>query len=690
MALAAAAGLVAGGQRPQPPSQPSQPSVAQPVEQQPPVTFKVEVNYVEIDAAVTDSNGNFVRGLTRDDFEITEQGKPQAISVFSLVDIPVERPDAPLFAKSTIEPDTRSNRDEFNGRVFVLVLDDLHTNAMRTTRLRAAARQFVDRFLGANDMAAVVTTGGSKSAAQNFTSSPRLLLKAIDSFMGQKLRSVTIEKLNQLPRPVPGSTGPVDPFEMERAYKAQSALSTLKAVAEYMAGIRGRRKAVVYFSEGLDYDISNPIQNRWATDVIDGMKSTIAEATRANVSFYAIDPRGLSGFEDQIDIGALPADNSLGVHTLLDEVRLSQDTLRTLAEETGGFAAVNRNDYRETFARIIADNSSYYVLGYYSNDNRRDTRFRPVEVRARRPGLQVRARKGYTPPRAGRLAEYKIPLSSTTSPELREALKSPLPVSGLGLTASAAAFRGTGNKTAVSVSLEIDGSRFRFSDKGDRVFNEVEISMVAFDAGGVGRDGGRDVVSLTLRPQTRDQVLREGVRIMRRMELAPGNYNVRIGAREIGSGDVGTVMLDIEAPDFSKPPLAISGLAITSAGASATPTARADDQFKNVLPAAPTTRRVFARGDEIAAFAEVYDNQVRTPHRVQIKTSVLADDGAVAFTTTEERRSEEIGPAGGAYGHSTKIPLGNVVPGRYVLRVEAKSTLGDGGSAMRELEFRVR
>jgi VWFA-related protein len=657
-------------------------------DQQPPITFKVEVNYVEIDAVVTDAEGRFVRGLTRDDFEVVEQSKPQTISVFSLVDLPLERADSPLFAKAPIDPDVRTNRREFDGRVFVLVLDDLHTHPTRTPRLRAAARQFVERYLGANDVAAVVTTGGSNTAAQNFTSSRRLLVKAVDSFVGQKLRSATLEKLNQIPRQGVGRA-PADPLSFERAYKARASLSTLKGVAEYLEGIRGRRKAVVFFSEGIDYDMSNSFQNQFASDIREEMKTAISEATRANVSFYAVDPRGLSGFEDAIEISSLPEDNSLGVHTMLDEMRIAHDSLRALADETGGFAAVNRNDYRETFAKIIADNSSYYVLGYYSNDARRDGRFRSVDVRVRRPGLQVRARKGYTAPRR-RPAAAPNAASTGTSAELREALNSPLPVSGLGLTASAAAFRGAKDKASVSVTLEIDGAGLAFTEKGDKILGEVEVSMIAFDAGGAGREGGRDAIGLTLRPQTRDAIVRRGVRIARRLELSPGIYHLRIGARDPNSRHVGTVMLDVEVPNFSKTPLVMSNVVLTSAAASAVPTARADDQLKDVLPGAPTTIREFARSDEIATFAEVYDNGTRTPHRVEIKTSVLGDDGAVVFTRSEERRSEELGAAGGGYGHAAKIPLKDLAPGRYVLRVEARALVSGGGEATRELEFRVR
>src|ERR671932_65011 len=117
--LALFAGVTTQAQKTQAPA----PAQAAGTEQQPPLTFKVEVNYVEIDAVVTDAQGNFARGLTKDDFEVIEDRKPQTVSVFSFVGLPVQRPDPPLFARTAIEPDVRTNRGEFNGRLFVLVLD---------------------------------------------------------------------------------------------------------------------------------------------------------------------------------------------------------------------------------------------------------------------------------------------------------------------------------------------------------------------------------------------------------------------------------------------------------------------------------------------------------------------------------------------------------------------------------------
>ncbi|HZI82432.1 MAG TPA: hypothetical protein VFF44_00870, partial [Casimicrobiaceae bacterium] len=158
-------------------------------------------------------------------------------------------------------------------------------------------------------------------------------------------------------------------------------------------------------------------------------------------------------------------------------------------------------------------------------------------------------------------------------------------------------------------------------------------------------------------------------------------------------GLTGTVVTEVDAPDFSKAPLTMSGIALTSVAASHVPTASPDpnvNEFKDVLPAPPTAAREFVQADTLTLFTEIYDNAVSTPHRVAITASVLADDGKVVFTTSDERKSEELQGSTGGYGYRTQIPLSGIAPGRYVLRVEAKSLLGNSTPIKRELEFRVR
>ena len=657
------------------------------------MTFRTEVNYVEIDAIVTDGQGNFVRTLSKDDFEVLEDGKKQDLTVMSLVDIPIERPDAPLYRPTAIEPDVASNTKEFNGRVFVLVLDDLQTHFARSVRVRQAAKQFVERYLGANDIAAIVETGARKDGAQEFTSNRRLLIKAIDNFAGQKIRSATLDRIDDfyMQREYNPGAAPRDLSEAERAFKARNTMATLRQVADYLAGVRGRRKAVVYFSEGLDYDTENPLQNRFAQEVRDEMQSAIAAATRGNVTFYGIDPRGLVGMSDEaIDISSLPNDPTLnlGFSALNDELRRSQDTLRVLSEETGGFAAVNRNDFRDTFGRIIQDNSGYYLLGYYSSDNRRDGRFRRVQVRLTKPGLTVRARRGYV------AAKGKPPATETTnkatSAALKEALDSPIPISGLGINVFAAPMKGAAPNGSIALTLEIEGPRLKFASESGQFHDDVEVSVLAVDKDAKIRDGGRDVVQLRLKPSTHEVVAHNGVRISRRLELPPGRYQLRVGVRDGGSGATGSVLYDVEVPDFAKESLTMSGLLLSSAYASRIPTANPDPDLKDVLPGQPTAMRDFPRNDQLALFTEVYDNQTNVAHRVSIKTTVIADDGKVMHTAEDERKSEELQGAKGGYGYATTIDTKTLAPGRYVLRVEATTLLTNGGKAMRELEFRIR
>jgi VWFA-related protein len=664
---------------------------------QPPVTFKVEVNYVEIDAVVTDQQGNFVRNLTKDDFTVMEQGKPQSVSVMSLVDIPVEKFDPPLYKTKPIEPDVRSNRKEFNGRVFMLVLDDLHTSAARSARVKAAARQFIERYLGANDVAAIVGTGGGKNTSQEFTSSRARLLAAVNNFIGQKERSATFDKIEDYNRMRSmGLSGtPRDTNEPIRAYKARNTFTVLKNAAEYMSGIRGRRKAVVFFSEGIDYDIYDQINNTWASDIRSAGQDAIASATRSNVSFYSVDPRGLAGLDEAIELSGVPDNPQLGLGTqsMQRELQIAQDSLRTISDETGGFAAVNANDFSNSFGRIIRDNSSYYVLGYYSTNTKRDGEFRSVTVRTKNPSLQVRARKGYVAAKGRPPAGTPPPPGIAASIAMREALDSPVPVTGLGITAFAAPMAGATAakaKASVLVVVEIDGAALKFKQEGGVFIDNIELAMVAVDDAGKIRDGAKDTAELKLRPETHDAIVKNGVRLTRRIELAPGRYQLKIGARESSGGLVGSVMYDLDVPDFSKGDLAMGGLILTSAYASRIPTANPDADFKQILPASPTALREFPTGDELALAVDVYDNRAFTPHRVEIRTTLTGDNGTVAFGSRDERRSEELKGPTGTFGHVAKVPLKGVAPGRYVLRVEAQSMLDKGATAAREIEITVR
>jgi VWFA-related protein len=683
-ALAASAGLTAD-QNP-----PAQAPAQQP--QQGP-TFRVRVDYVEVDVVVTDRQGNLVRDLKKEDFQVLEDGKTQTINTFTTVNIPVERADRPLFAESPIEPDVKTNEKPFDGRVYVMVIDDLHTRFGRSARVKAAAKQFIERRLGANDLMAVVHTSGPADANQEFTSNKRLLLAAVDKTSGRKLDSTTANKTNEFYRTrdqrLPGDALN-DPDDAERAFNARSTLDTLRNVAEWFSSVRGRRKSILFVSEGIDYDIndiipSNGSNHQGASMVLDATRDAIAAATRSNVAIYGIDPRGLTDLGDEsIEIQAYPDDTSLGVGpgSLQNELRLAQDSLRVLSEETGGFAIVNRNDVMGGFDRVVSDNSSYYVLAYYPPDPRPGRNHR-IQVRVTRPGLTVRARKGYITPK-------KVEVSATaakgpTPPELREALDSPLPVSGLTMRVFAAPFKGTAPNASVLLGVEMNGRDLQLAQN-----DKISLSYMAIDANGKVKGASTDSLTMTnLKPETKARIEQTGLRVLNRVDLPPGRYQLRVGAHDSAGGNVGSVLYDLDVPDFQKAPFSISGVVMTSASAAGLPTAKPDEQLKAVLPAPPVAVRTFPANDEIRLFAEVYDNAGATPHKVDITATVTTDEGKVMFKNEETRDSTDLGGKSGGYGYTTSIPMKDLPPAKYVLKVSAKTRLGNTPAAEREVRFEV-
>ena len=666
--------------------------------QQPPITFRAEVNYVEVDARVLDQQGKFVPGLKPEDFQIFEDGKPQKVTAFSLVNIPLERTERPLFASKPIEPDVRNNMQAADGRIYVIMLDDLHTSALRSARVKQAARQFVERYVGANDLAAVVHTSGRSDAGQEFTSSQSRLLRAVDAFMGRKLTSSTINRIDDVPRRA-GTQMAGDPAvdidDKERGYQARNTLNSIKNVAEYLGNIRGRRKAVVLFGEGIDYDITQMFSDQMteAQSVIDATRDAIAAATRANVSIYGVDPRGLGGeFDTLASVQSFPDDTSLGLgmSSIFNEVRLSQDSLRVLGEETGGFAAVNRNDFRDAFQRIVDDNSSYYVMGYYSTNDRRDGRFRKIEVKlANRPGLTVRARKGYVAPRGKAPEAAKTTASANApSPELKEAMDSPLPLTGLPIALTAAVFKGPAPKGSVVIATFVAGNMLPFADNAGMMKNDLEIIGIATDDKGKVFTTDRATVNLNMKPDTAKRVSATGLRVIQSLDLNPGRYVLRVAVREANTRKAGSVTFDLDVPDFSKAPLSMSDIALTSALSAMAPTVRPKDPLEKLLPGPLSSYREFSPLDELALFTEIYDN-VKQSHKVEIVATVKAEGGQTVFETREERDSSELAGSAGGYGFQTRVPLKSFAPGLYVLRVEATTRIGDRPATNREIVFRV-
>jgi len=676
---------------------------------QPPLTFRVEANFVEVDAFVSDAMGNPVTDLRATDVQLFEDGKPQKVSAFAQVNIPVARAEQPLFSPSAIEPDVQTNAG-MDGRIYLFVVDDLHIAPLGAFRVKEALHRFFERNFGANDLAAVVFTSGRGADGQDFTNSPRLLLAAVDKLIGRKLRSPTLERLDEYNRlqtaGVRRAGDPVnDPLGMERGRDARNTMQSLQKLSDFMAGVHGRRKAMVLLSEGIDYDIYNLFDNSAGSDIIDATRNAVAAATRGNVSIYAIDPRGLTtpGAELIETSGVVTGEPNLGlgIQSSQDELRLSQDSLRSLADETGGFAITNQNDFNGAFDRLVRDNSTYYVIGYYATNDKRDGKFRKIEVRLTRPGLTVRARRGYVAPR-GRAAAPPRATNDPLEDALRTAVESPLAMIGVPMRLFAAPYKGTPPNAAVTLAVELGIGGLTFTQQNGTYNDKVTLVVRVIDSDAKVRVNEKTSLDLTLMPETFARAQARGFGVTTAVNLPPGRYQLRVSAAD-AAGNAGTVVDELEVPDFYKPPLAMSGLTLASASGDRTPTARAkDDPVGTLLMRPPTTRREFTRDDQLTLFAEVYENQSNLPpHKVDIATEVRADGGRVVFSNSEERSSTELegspparagkAKSGGGYGYTVQIPLKDFAPGLYVVHVQGKSLAGKGDAGVgRDIQIRVR
>ena len=686
LSVAAAAALSTGVLWAQ---QAAAPAPAAPQEATPPVIFRVEVDYVEADVYVVDAQNNPVNDLKADEFEVIEDGKPQKVTSFSLVNIPIERAERPLFATAPVEQDVQTN-DHTEGRIYLIVLDDVHTEFSRTPRVKAAMRRFFERSFGTNDLAAIVFTGRS-NGSQDFTNNPRLLMAAVDKFVGRKLPSATINKLEGVRvSPETGGLQVGDDKDMlERSFNARNAMGTVRKLAEFMANVRGRRKALLLVGEGVDFDINEAVglAGSTASAVLLDTHDAIASASRGNVSIYAIDPRGLTtGSEDLITQSSTFPEQGAGLQSLQNELRLSQDSLRVLAANTGGFAVLNRNDFNTAFDRIVQENSQYYLLGYYSTNSRRDGRYRKIQVRVKRPGLRVaRARNGYYEARGRRPAD---PAPGTANPALSAAIASPLPVAGMPLKVFAGAYKGEAPNAAVAVVLELDASKLDFVEANGTFNESLEIANAATNSTGKVFPGERNTAKLALKPDTYKSATEHGFRLLTQVNLPPGKYQLRLAAAT-ASGKAGSVLYDLEIPDFYKEPFAMSGVALTSVAASLAPTVRAKNPLGDFLPGPPVATREFTVGDTLMFFTEFYENGAGNSHKVDLKAELRAGDGRVVLTATEERESTEVKGRGG-YGFAGRLPLSDLTPGLYVLHVEGKSRIGDDRVASRDIQIRIK
>ena len=659
-------------------------------------TFRAGVELIEIDAVVTGADGNPVTGLTAEDFEIVEDGTPQTIAAFSTVNIPIAR-SAPAEAGAAAvapAPEVQTNL-RADGRVYVIALDDIPPPLVERTRV--FIRRFIERYMEPGDVASIAYLGRGSGSSQNFTGSQQVLLDAVNRFSGffsgENTTATTIAA------PQGDGNGIAAPTiaeaearvaQSEGMFNLRSRMRALRSVTESLARIPGRRKAMLLVGTGativdpaalVDYNGGvMPIE------MVDA-HAALQAASRGHVAIYPIDTRGLStGATDQ-DLTEAP---SRGARQAAAGLRLTEaGSLRMMAEVTGGFAFLNQNSFDTAFARLVQENSSYYIIGFDSTNERRDGRFRNVQVRAKRTGLQVRARRGYLADTTRVRASAGPQLPRELSPATAEAFASPVAARGLPLTVFAAPFRAPGREVTVPLVIGIDPATLELVNRDGAFTAELEIVAGAVAGGTVTRTEYH-VTRLALKPETLEAARTGGLQVLTAVSLPPGHYQIRTAAGN-RLGRAGSVVHDLHVPDYSKLAVAMSGVAITSAKTSQSIALRHKDPLRRYLPGTPTSLREFDGDDTLALFVEVYDNLPGAgSHIVDLNVTLMDDKGDIVTSTFEERAPGESKGPGGGTGFTIELPLERPPAGNYILRLDAQTDADDSPMVRRDVPIKIR
>ncbi|HXK12477.1 MAG TPA: VWA domain-containing protein [Vicinamibacteria bacterium] len=651
-------------------------------------SFPAQTELVTVDVVVTDHGGAPVLDLRQEDFTVSEDGVPQGVVAFDAVHRPDPGPPAPAVPPAPSEVRSSSNRQVAarEAASFVIVFDELHLDPAEATRARKAVADFLKAGVAAGDRVAVVGTAEGTRWTSRLPEGREALLQVVsrlqgklqgemvreamteyeamridqdrdpivtDRVMRRFLATGEIRQDSQLPRDPAPDPNVVESYRgltqaraadvyARAAARTEQSLGIIERSLESLAESRGR-KSLVLVSGGIVQDPRLGVY-----------RQVVTAARRASAAIYFIDVRGLvaATMALQADVG-VPT-NSIDVSTGvgLDEAHERSEGSETLALDTGGFVVRNQNDLAAGFGRIGRESRSYYLLGYPPTNRAADGRFRKIQVKVARPGLTVRARRGYYAP--GR-DDRKAP-AETRDAAIQRALDAPFDLADVPLRAIADVFaEKEPGKAEVRLTVEADVHGFAFAQKGDAAQDALEFLLLV-----ARRDTGEftrfdQQFEMSLRPESRARYERDGFPIVREVALAPGPYQARVVARDRNGGRVGSLVHDFEVPELGG--LRVSSLALTDRLA----------EPKGGGPPAPepTARRQFAPTGVLHCRFEVYGagrDGVTGQAKVTAGFSIRRSDGRFLAAMPET----QLQPApDGSLSRSLGVPLDGAPPGRY-------------------------
>jgi VWFA-related protein len=657
-------------------------------------TFIVDTKLVVINVTVKDKTGRPVTGLKKEDFQLIEDGVPQNITVFDRQELSTE-PLAPLsFTQrpQTLEEraaapppgaavNTQVPRDpkRFQDRRLIgLFFDMTSMQPLEQARAQEAAIKWVETQMTAADLASVMTFGSKFRMVLEFTDDRDLLIKTLrgltlgDSSDLQGMAATAADEGDD------SGSFVADDTEFN-IFNTDRKLTALEDAARKLS-IYPEKKALIYFSSGVG---KTGIENQ------SQLKATVNAAVRSNVSFYPIDARGLVAEAPGGNASvASPRGTGILTGTSQNSRRASfndsQETISTLAADTGGKALLDSNDLTLGIRQAQEDIRSYYIIGYYSSNTATDGKYRRVQIKlASNSQAKLDYRKGYYASKT--FAKFT---SADKERQLEEALTLGDPVSELPLALEVDYFRVAKDRYFIPISVKVPGSAIGFSKKGSNETNQLDFIGQVRDSSGRLAGGVRDQIAVKLNEANAAQVDRRYMQYDSGLTLGPGNYSLTFLAREGLTGKMGTFETKFAVPDLnSGKSLRVSSVILSSQREAVSAAVGAADNNKKLLTnhplvqdgqkVVPSITRVFRTDQTLYVYFEVYDPGLDDQKVPNVYAAIeLLQCARKVYTSRPVRVDKLATSRPGVAPFSFQIPLNRLQPGEYVSQVDVIDELG--------------
>ena len=654
-------------------------------------TFRSGRELVSVDVVVRDRAGHLVRDLTAADFEVREDGHPQEILglTFQEISDAVQMPmtSAELLAgieERLMEPSSTAltkplaGADVAGRRLIVLLFDTSSMQPEEVQRAVDSANTFVAEQMSPADMVAVATVSTTLDVLADFTGD-RAKVAAALATLGYTEGTAT--------PPPDASTAQTDEEAAAAAEAAASETSdldmfnndvrlrALRTLAETLAPIE-QKKAILYFSAGME---------RSGQDNQVELRSAVNAAVRGHVSIYPVDTRGLQAIVPGGDARqASGRGGSLfsgrGVAQQFSRLAASQDTLTSLAADTGGRAFTDSNDFGDAFARAQRDMSAYYLLGYSSGNTTRDGRFRRIQVRVKRDGVRVEARAGYFAER-----DFAHTNRADRETQLQEQLFSPVSSTDVPVMVTSGYFRLASDRYYVPISVAVPG--YAVPVKSEK--EEISLDILGVVSDEQGRPVGRMRETLKFSSTTGTTLAGKQVLYQSGVNLPPGRFSVTVVVRENTNGRIGSFETPLTVPELERAPLKVSSIVLGSQiqpaprGRTQNPLARDGQQL------VPNVTHVIARDQKLYFYYEVYE-PAQTDGALLVRTSLAFFRGKVkVFETPAVERATLDAPDRKATVFRLELPAGSFAPGLYTCQINIIDATA-GAFVFPRLAFYVR